>query len=120
MSYYEPTLSFRISEFTDSVYIQGLIFSLYFAGYAAMALIIPYLSKCINHINLVTLGLVSCGVCNFFIGPSKLLPNSLILLATGLLLSGFTIVVALVPTLPIMLKRAEQNYPNDTFKASDL
>ena len=36
-SYFEPLLSFRLDDFTDSVVVQGLVFSCLVVGYAIMA-----------------------------------------------------------------------------------
>ena len=56
--YVEPVLSFRIAEFTDSVYVTGFMCSILIAGMMSMALVIPFLSKIIDPINLISLGLL--------------------------------------------------------------
>ena len=55
--YFEPILSFRLDDFTDSVVIQGLVFSCLIAGYSIMALFVPYFSTFVNPIKLITFGL---------------------------------------------------------------
>ena len=57
LSYYEPVLSFRIAEFTDSIFIQSLLFCGIATGSVIMALIISWFGKCTSNINLLTLGL---------------------------------------------------------------
>ena len=56
-SYFEPLLSFRLDDFTDSIVIQGLIFSLLVVGYPIMAIFVPYFSKYASPIKLITFGL---------------------------------------------------------------
>ena len=56
-SYFEPLLSFRLDDFTDSVVVQGLVFSCLVVGYAIMALFVPYFSKFVNPIKLITIAL---------------------------------------------------------------
>ena len=119
-SYFEPLLSFRVAELTDSTFIQGLMFSLLVAGMSIMALIIPLLSKLMSHVHMISVGLFLCGLSNFFVGPSILLPNSLILMGFGLFFSGFTMMFGSVPQLPFMINLTEEMYPSETRKASDL
>ena len=57
LAYFEPLLSFRIAEFTDSVFIQSLLFCGVATGSVLMALIIPWIGKCLSNINLLALGL---------------------------------------------------------------
>ena len=65
-------------------------------------------------------GLFLSGLSNFLVGPSTLLPNSLILITFGLYILGITMVFANLPPLPIMLKQVELVYPYQKSKASDL
>ena len=119
-SYFEPLLSFRVAELTDSVFIQGLMFSLLVAGMSIMALIIPLLSKLMSNVHMISVRLFLCGLSNFFVGPSILLPNSLILMGFGLFFSGFTMMIASIPQLQIMISLTEKMFPFETRKASDL
>lgn len=119
-SYFEPQLSFRVAELTDSAFLQGLMFSLLVAGMTIMALIIPYLGKLISPIYMISIGQFLCGISNFFVGPSTLLPNNLILMGFGLFFSGFTMMFASVPQLPFMISQAEKIFPSESRKASDL
>ena len=57
-SYFEPLLSFRVAEFTESVYIQGLMYSIFIVGITVMALTAPYISKLIHPIHMIFLGLL--------------------------------------------------------------
>ena len=118
--YYEPILAFRLSELTESVYIHGIIFSGILVSYSFMGLFVSYFSILLTPINMVSLGLLLSGFSNFLIGPSIFLPNSLILIAIGMYLSGATIVFANVPQIPIMLKYAENEFPNEKRKACDM
>ena len=118
-SYFEPVLSFRLFEFTNSVQVHSLIFSWMIGGYSAMALMVTILIKQIKPINLVALGMLLWGFCNFLVGPSVFLPDSIVLIALGLFLSGMTIVCCTVPQLPIMLKCLESKYPTQAHIASD-
>ena len=56
-SYFEPLLSFRLDDFTNSVIIQGLVFSFLVLGYAIMALFVPYFSKFVSPVKLITFAL---------------------------------------------------------------
>ena len=118
-SYFEPVLSFRLFEFTDSVQVHSLIFSWMIGGYSAMALMVTLLIKQIKPINLVASGMLLWGFWNFLVGPSVFLPDSIVLIALGLFLSGMTIVCCTVPQLPIMLECLESKYPTQAHIASD-
>ena len=96
------------------------MYSMIVLGMSIMAIIVPYLSKCISPINMMSIGLFLCGVSNFFVGPSLLLPNNLVLMAFGLFFCGCTIMLASVPQIPFMIKYAEIMFPFEKRKASDL
>ena len=119
-AYFEPVLSFRIYEFTDSVNIQGVVFSANAIGFALTAIAIQLLIKDTNSITMIVIGLLTSGLSNFLIGPSYLLPNNLILIIMGLFVSGITMAFFRVPIIPIMLKRVEARFPLSKRKASDL
>ena len=85
-----------------------------------MSLILPNFSNAINPIYMISLGLFLCGLSNFLVGPSSLLPNSLITMGFGLFLSGFTMQLCTIPQIPIMLSQAEIMFPSETRKASDI
>ena len=103
-TYYEPVLSFRVHEFTNSVYVEGIVFTLLVLGYGFMAIFVNYFTKCIDSSKMIFMGSFSCGLWNFLIGPSTLLPNSLILICIGLYFSGTSLVFAHVPLIPMMIK----------------
>ena len=92
-SYYEPILSFRLLDFTDSVFLHSLTYFSLTGGYAFMAIFLVYFTKCMKPINLVVLGLFLSGVFNFMVGPNKLLPNSLITIIIGLFFTGMCLVI---------------------------
>ena len=119
-AYFEPILSFRVHEFTDSIYVQGLVFSSLPISYSLMGIFIPYLAKCINLDIAVIVGLFLVGFSNFLIGPSTLLPNSLALIIVGLCLLGSTIATANIPIVPMMIEYAGSKYPYEKRKAADL
>ena len=119
-SYFEPLLSFRTAEFTESIFIQGFMYSIFVIGMAMMYLTLPYFSKMIGLIYMISLGLFLCGISNFLVGPSSLLPNNLILMAFGLFFSGFTMVLCIIPQIPIMLSQIEDMLPSETRNASDI
>ena len=107
LSYPEPLLSFRVAEFTESVFIQGFMYFLLLAGMIVMALSFSYLNKLMNPINMVALGLLLSGVSNLVVGPSNLLPDNIVLMGFGLFFSGLTLMLCIVPQLPIMLHQAK-------------
>ena len=53
-------------------------------------------------------------------GPSNLLPNNLIIMAVGLFFSGLTVMLSIVPPLPIMIQRIESMFIIDSRDASDI
>ena len=118
--YVEPVLSFRIQQFTDSVRIQGIVFSCLVIGYCIMWFILPFFAKYVNQTGLITISLFLCGLFNFLVGPSTVLPDNLYLLAFGLLASSSTIAIVVVLQIPIMTKRAEWKYPSQTRRVSDM
>ena len=81
--YFEPVLSFRLQDFTDSVYVKGLVFISMTAGYWVMALFIPCIVKNFDSMVQVTFGMMLWGIANFLIGPSIFLPDSLELMILG-------------------------------------
>ena len=119
-AYFEPVLSFRVHEFTDSAYIEGLVFTGVAIGFAVMALFVSYIVQCISDVTTVTVGLFLAGLSNFLVGPSTLLPNSLILITLGLYLLGFTIALSNVPIISMMIKQAESRFPYEKRKTADL
>ena len=120
LTYIDPILSFRLQEFTDSLRVQSLVFSCRILGYSINSLVVPFLAMYISPIKLIGVGLLSCGISNFFVGPSSVLPNSIVIMTIGLLASGLTMALAIVPQLPLWLKRAELKFPNQTREASDM
>ena len=53
------------------------------------------------------------------VGPSTLLPDNLIIMAVGLILTGMSISFCFVLQIPIMLERAEHKFPAQSRQASD-
>ena len=53
------------------------------------------------------------------VGPSILLPDNLILMVVGLFCTGMSLVFCSVLFIPIMLERAEVNFPLQSQSASD-
>ena len=120
LTYIDPILSFRLQEFTDSLRIQSFVFSCAILGYSLNSLVVPFLAKYMSPIKLIGIGLLSCGLSNFLVGPSTILPNSIVIMTIGLLFSGLTMVLAIVPQLPLWLERAELKFPDQAREASDM
>ena len=120
LTYIDPILSFRLQEFTDSLKIQSFVFSCAILGYSLNSLVVPFLAKYMSPIKLIGIGLLSCGLSNFLVGPSTILPNSIVIMTIGLLVSGLTMVLAIVPQLPLWLERAELKFPDQAREASDM
>ena len=118
-TYYEPILSFRLLDFTTSVYIQSLVFFCLTGGYAFMAIFVTCFTKYFKPLNIVAWSLFMTGIFNFMVGPSILLPDNLILMAVGLFCTGMSLVFSGVLQVPIMLKRAEVKFPSQSRLASD-
>ena len=118
-SYFEPALSFRIAQFTDSYAIQGVVFGSFAAGFAANSIIAPYFTKYMDPLKTIALGLLSWGLSNFLVGPNSFLPQHLILIAIGLFLSGCTMIVVIINSLPVMLERSDLIFPLNKREASD-
>ena len=118
-TYYEPLLSFRLAELTDSDFISSSMFFLYTVGMLIMCILIMCLQRVIDPFNMIILGLLTCGLFNFLVGPSTLLPNSLILLANGLFFSGATMILCSVPQLSMMANHIETKYRSGAHQASD-
>ena len=118
-SYFEPLLSFRVAEFTDSTYIQALMFTVFVLGISTMALSLSCLSKVISLVRINLTGLVLGGIANLFVGPCHLFPNSLIIMGFGLYFSGMATVLCSAPSIIIMLNEAK-NVSSEARKASDI
>ena len=54
------------------------------------------------------------------VGPSTLLPNNIILMGFGLFFSGYTVMLCVVPQLPIMLNQAKTMFPLEAHKSTDI
>ena len=120
MTYFEPVLSFRLSDFTDSLQVQSLAFCSIMGGYCIMGLIMPFIVKIFQPFIWASLGLLFCGFSNFLVGPSIFLPDNFILIIIGLFFSGATNIMFYVPQIPIMMKRIEAKHPNQTGQISDM
>ena len=84
-----------------------------------MGLFMMYFAKCIQPINLVSIGLFFSGVFNFMVGPSTFLPDNLILMIVGLFFTGMSLVFCTISQIPLMLERAKLRFPSQTLRASD-
>ena len=84
-----------------------------------MSMSISFIKKLIHPLKLMFLSLLLSGLFNFLVGPSYLLPNSLILMGIGLFFSGLTSVVSIVMHVPIMMTQAESMFPLNSKLASD-
>ena len=118
--YFEPLLSFRVQEFTDSVKIQGIMFGCVVMGYCTMWFIVPYFAKSINQMYLINLGVLLCGWANFLVGPSKFLPDNIYIMAVGLFLLGVTGSFVYLPQIAIMIERSKFRFPSQARKLSDM
>ena len=119
-TYFEPVLSTRLSDFTDSLHLQSLVFGILMIGYCIMGCLMPAIIKLLDPILLSSIGMLLCGTSNFLMGPSVFLPNSIILIAIGMFFSGASAIMILIPQVPIMIERTELRYPNQTRQISDI
>ena len=85
-----------------------------------MSLIVPILSRYIDHITLVSISLFVNGLSNFLIGPCKLLPDSLIIIVVGIFILGGSNATGLIPQIPFMIKHSEMIYPSQSNKITDI
>ena len=120
LTYFEPVLAFRLMEFTKSPIVQGLMFSILSIGYTVTALFVSYITDRFDNKFLMFVGMFTCGLSNFLMGPSILLPNSLIIIGAGLLFSGTAGVFFIVTIIPEMTKRVEAKFPSQVREASDM
>ena len=58
-TYYEPLLSFRLAELTDSDFISSSMFFLYTVGMLIMCILIMCLQRVIDPFNMIILGLLT-------------------------------------------------------------
>ena len=58
ITYFEPVLSFRIAEFTNSVHIQGLLYGCFVAGSFTMSISISLVTKFIHPVKLLIMSVL--------------------------------------------------------------
>lgn len=119
-TYFEPVLSTRLSDFTDSLHLQSLVFGILMIGYCIMGCLMPAIIKLLDPILLSSIGMLLCGTSNFLMGPSVFLPDNLALIIIGMFLSGVSVIIFMIPQVPIMIERTDIRYPNQIRQISDV
>ena len=119
LTYFEPTLSIRLDDYGLSSLWIGVFFSLSPITYTISSLSISWMTSKIDAKYLICIGLLFNGIAQLLVGPSPFLPDSLILMALGQLLHGFTVCLFLITSLPVIIEDAIINYPHKKIEVSD-
>ncbi|CAI2367773.1 unnamed protein product [Moneuplotes crassus] len=118
--YYEAVLTVRLVEFNLSKFGIGLVFSISPVTYFVMNIFSSFFIENFDPKKLIMFGILLTGCSLFLMGPSTLLPNSLVILSTGHLIMGATEVIFMLPILPILIKAGVDKYPKHKYLISDI
>ena len=119
-TYFEPILSVRLLDFEISDFMIGLFFSLNGVSYMFVSLIISWFTDRYDNQMIISFGIFITGFFHFLIGPSRFLPDSLILMGIGQFLFGGFSILFLITCLPVMINEGITYYPNQKFEVSDM
>ena len=118
--FFEPVLAIRLMEFGLSEFWIGMFFTIqatgYIIGWVSFTLISDYFDKKI----MITVSMFLTGVIMFLIGPSLLLPNSLVIMSIGNFFHGIFTTYFLIIPLPLMIEAVVSRYPKQKYESSDI
>ena len=118
--YMEPVLSLRVMDFEISSFWIGMFFSLNAITYTLACLIISWVTERFENKFLIVFGMLSAGFNMFLVGPSPILPDSLVLMCVGQFLNGGFSILFLITWLPEMIKDASKIYPDRIMEVTDV
>ena len=117
--YFEPLISVYLSFFGLETIGSGLVYSLSSFGYMFANLFMVKLSGRYSNRILILWGLLGWAISHFLIGPAHFVPNSLVIIWTGMFLNGCFASLVIIPTLPEMTSIASINFPNKMSEVTD-
>lgn len=117
----EPILSLRLeNDFNLNEFMIGLIFMISAFSYVFSSILIPFLIKSENYVRITEIATVWCGVSMILVGPSKLLPDSLVIMGIGQFIYVFFAVGMYLYCLPEIIARLTVKFPKQTNRVTDI
>ena len=118
--FFEPILAIRLMEFGLSEFWIGMFYTIqaggYIVGWISFTLIPDYFDKKV----IITVSMFLTGTVTFLVGPSPLLPNSLLIMGIGNFFHGmFTSYFVIIP-FPLMIETVSSRYPKQKLESSDI
>lgn len=116
----EPILSLRLTQFDMDEFWIGMFFLISASSYFFTCMILPILIKGYDNKNLIPFGFFCSGLCMTLVGPTKGLPDSLIIMGFGqFLYATFSIFYLLWPLFEMIIQLSEK-FPNQEDEVSDI
>ena len=117
--YMEPVMSLRLEEFEMTSIQIGLFFCIYGVMYTFTSLTISFFTDAFENKILIVVWMFCWGLVNFFVGPSEMLPDSLVLMWVGQFLNGAFANFFLITWLPVMINVAVNAFPKQKMEVTD-
>mmetsp|Transcript_18746 Transcript_18746/g.16596 ORF Transcript_18746/g.16596 Transcript_18746/m.16596 type:complete len:350 (+) Transcript_18746:167-1216(+) len=119
--YMEPVLAFRIKEFDIANSPLGMIFfSVQPISYILVSFSISWFTKNYANRGLIMIGALLSAFSMYLVGPSHILPNSLVLMGLGQLCIGGFGLFLMVPVIPEMINSGTKYYPGKIIELTDI
>lgn len=117
----EPILSVRLEkDFHFDELKIGIFFSIGAVTTVIAWSVIPWLFTTKNNIMMMLIGIFGCSISIIFVGPSVILPNSLIIMAVGqVAYVSFSVLMYVYP-LPEMIAILAAKFPDQDERAADI
>mmetsp|Transcript_30623 Transcript_30623/g.35053 ORF Transcript_30623/g.35053 Transcript_30623/m.35053 type:complete len:131 (-) Transcript_30623:257-649(-) len=116
----DPVLSLRLAEFNLPSIEYGAFFSCLFIGYIISAFLVLLSLKRLTNRTVIICGSVLVGLSLILVGPSILLPNTIVIMFVGRTLMGLFVTSLIIPTLIEMTDVSLPKYPDHKVKVTDM
>ena len=117
--YLEPILALRLDKMELNETQIGLFFLIFGVSYTCSTLSLSYFTDRYEIKGIIWKSMLLWGFANLLVGPSKLLPNSIILMGLGQFLNGILEVFFMTTWLPVMIEEGEELYPHNKLEVAD-
>lgn len=118
--YLEPVLALRLMEFDLSPTVIGLFFWIPALSYMVSCFWVSWFTSRFDPKLVIAAGMGLWGLSQFLVGPSEILPNSLVIMVAGQFIFAFLSIMFLIPSLPVMINEGNSQFPNQSAKVTDM
>lgn len=119
-TFQEPILSTRLSDSGLSDVMVGLFYMISAISCTLALVIVPTYVLNYHNQTLISFGLILSGFSMILVGPSHLLPNSVIIMAFGQFIYMFFAIFAMITPLPEMIDQLNHRYKDQEDKVIDM